>query len=403
MAAVLESEAHFAKRCLEIKMTAGTLKALQTMGVATMGSMAYVVGTPGSEVSDSALRSWLDVNLPNLTVGDHAAVKRILFESQTVQLSALRQSILDPDSTTKQKLPEAEKSQRLNAFIAANPGLHLDSTMQPGHSLLELACEQERDNLFKHIPIEKRVSRQHELLNQSKPSKVLELEAGKLSVRETLATPDQPAYGALAVLEGLTRRGFAYVMARCCSLEAYQRYVSKLLQHFRRQAPTGHQRVTMEQLLQADTMVFVHVLESGCTPRAKADGSFDLDKALHTALDSYMVSSILLPLPAGTKRKHSGGKGKPVDDIKQPFQPRGQKGKEGKSSKGKGKGKIGASSVPNRIRLLGGRGLSRLGKTICFAYNLEGCQHADKCSREHICAKCDGPHPIHQCPSAKAS
>ena len=176
MSAVLESEAHFSKRCLDIKMTSGTLKTLRGMGVATMGSMAYVVGTPGSEVGDSALQAWLDVNLPNLTVGDYAAVKRILFESQTVQLSALRQPILDRESTSRQQLPEAEKSQRLTAFIAA-PGLRLDSTMQPGHSLLELACEQERDNLFKRIPIEKCVSRQHEPLNQSKPSKVLELEA----------------------------------------------------------------------------------------------------------------------------------------------------------------------------------------------------------------------------------
>ena len=178
--------------------------------------------------------------------------------------------------------------------------------MQPGHSLLELTCEQERDNVFKHVAIERCVSRQHELVNQSKPSKVLELEAGKLAVRETQTTPDQPVHGALALLEGLKRRGYAYVMSKCCSLGPYEAYLSKLFQHFRRPAPEGHQRVTLEQLIQADRYVFVYLLESGCTPRAKADGSFDMDTMLHKALDSYQVTSMLLPLPAGLKRKAPG-------------------------------------------------------------------------------------------------
>ena len=199
MSAILDSEAHFAKRCEEIKMSKDTFKAIKNLGVSTMGAMAYTVGTPGQDIIDTQLQSWVDQNLPGLSVGDLAAVKRILFECQTIQLSVLRQSILDPDSSAKVRLPEAEKNQRLAAFLAASPGLCLDSSMQPGHSLLELTCEQERDNVFKHIAIEKCVSRQRELVNQSKPSKVLELEAGKLAVRESQTTPDQPVHGALCL------------------------------------------------------------------------------------------------------------------------------------------------------------------------------------------------------------
>ena len=202
MSAILDSEAHFAKRCEEIKMSKDTFKAIKNLGVSAMGAMAYTVGAPGQDISDTQLQSWVDQNLPGLPVGDLAAVKRILFECQTIQLSVLRQSILDPDSSAN-----------------ANPGLCLDSSMQPGHSLLELTCEQERDNVFKRIAIEKCVSRQHELVNQSKPSKVLELEAGKLAVHQSQTTPDQPVPGALALLEGLKRRGYSYVMSKCCSLD----------------------------------------------------------------------------------------------------------------------------------------------------------------------------------------
>ena len=50
-------------------------------------------------------------------------------------------------------------------------------------------------------------------------------------------------------------------------------------------------------------MVFVYLLESGAKPRANLDGTCDLDTALHDALNSFQVSSLLSPGPAGTKRK----------------------------------------------------------------------------------------------------
>ena len=315
MSAVLDSEAHFKKRCSEVKLSDAAFGQLIALGISTLGTAAHTVGTPGQDIPDELIREWIETNTPGLPLGDVAALKRIFFESQTLLLSSLRQSILDPDATAKQKLPEAEKSQRLSAFKAANPGLFLDATSEPGHSLLELACEQERQNVLQHIPIEKCVSRQHEILNHQKPSKMLELEAGHIAVKETSEVPEQPVHGALALLEGLKRRGYAYVMARCVSLAPYEAYLAKLMQHFRRAPPPNHQRVGIEQLIDADKMVFVYLLEQGVKPRAKADGSYELDTALHDALNSYQVSSLLLPLPAGSKRKFT------QPPNKQPWKP----------------------------------------------------------------------------------
>ena len=163
--------------------------------------------SPCTDVSESELREWMEANTPGLPIGDVAALKRILFELQTLALSSLRQSTLDPGGTSKQKLPEAERSQRLVAFKAANPGLFLDSTPEPGHSLLELACEQERQNML------------------------------QITVKETSEVSEQPLHGALALLEGLKRRGYAYVMTRCVSLAHYEAYLAKLMQHFRRAPP----------------------------------------------------------------------------------------------------------------------------------------------------------------------
>ncbi|CAE7318038.1 METTL21B, partial [Symbiodinium microadriaticum] len=331
-------QAHFKKRCSEVKLSDAAFGQLTALGITTLGTAAHTVGTPGQDIPDALIREWIETNTPGLPLGDVAALKRIFFESQTLVLSSLRQSILDPDATTKQKLPEAEKSQRLSAFKAANPGLFLDATSEPGHSLLELACEQERQNVLQHIPIEKCVSRQHEILNHQKPSKMLELEAGHIAVKETSEVPEQPVHGALALLEGLKRRGYAYVMARCVSLAPYEAYLAKLMQHFRRAPPPNHQRVGIDQLIDADKMVFVYLLEQGVKPRAKADGSYELDSALHDALNSYQVSSLLLPLPAGKTRNDQNAQ----------------------------------IPIPLKLRQLGGRALTKNGLRICFGYNLEG-------------------------------
>ena len=61
--------------------------------------------------------------------------------------------------------------------------------------------------------------------------------------------------------------------------------------------------MSIDQLTEADGIVFVYLLENGAKPRANLDGTCDLDTVLHDALNSYQVSSLLLPLPAGTKRK----------------------------------------------------------------------------------------------------
>ena len=399
MSAVLDSEAHFKKRCSEVKLSDAAFGQLTALGITTLGTAAHTVGTPGQDIPDALIREWIETNTPGLPLGDVAALKRIFFESQTLVLSSLRQSILDPDATTKQKLPEAEKSQRLSAFKAANPGLFLDATSEPGHSLLELACEQERQNVLQHIPIEKCVSRQHEILNHQKPSKMLELEAGHIAVKETSEVPEQPVHGALALLEGLKRRGYAYVMARCFSLAPYEAYLAKLMQHFRRAPPPNHQRVGIDQLIDADKMVFVYLLEQGVKPRAKADGSYELDSALHDALNSYQVSSLLLPLPAGSKRKLTPPTKQPWKTLRPP-QPYKGKGNGKRNTPGKTRNDQNAQiPIPLKLRQLGGRALTKNGLRICFGYNLEGCKFKDRCQHAHVCAKCDGPHPIGECAS----
>ena len=75
------------------------------------------------------------------------------------------------------------------------------------------------------------------------------------------------------------------------------------------------------------------------------------------------------------------------------------KSNEGKNSGGKGKnnqkGKNKGGGAP-----LDCKSTSAAGKAICYRFNSRaGCQNA-RCKFEHICGKCEGSHPLHDCKQA---
>ena len=391
MAFLIDSNAHFVKRCKEINLSVQTINRLDSLGLKSLGQIAHVVGSPGQPLPEEDLRDWTSANLPNLSVGDAASLKRILFEAQTLVLAQLRQTVADPDNISRQKLPDAELEQRAQLFKNSNPGLFLDSTMEPGHSLVELAAAQEKSNVLKYITVDQSVSRQHEILNQKNPSKVLALEGGSVTVREERQTSEQPTSGALSVLEALTRRGYALSMANMVTLTVYQKYLAKLMSHFRRNPPPNHQRVTLQQILEADKAVWLYMVEQGLKPKDK------LDQGLHEALASYQVAALLLPMQAGTKRKQQSPKR--TGPSKHSRTPKSSKG-QGKGSKGKtpSNSSKGEQVVPDAIRNAGGKSRTAKGLQICYAFNLQGCRFGSKCSRHHVCAKCEGSHSLQDCP-----
>lgn len=63
---------------------------------------------------DSAFESWLTSNiLTGASVADIAGAKRLLFESQTMVLAALQDSVNTPDSTSIKKVPNAERETKM--------------------------------------------------------------------------------------------------------------------------------------------------------------------------------------------------------------------------------------------------------------------------------------------------
>ena len=397
MASLLDSEAQFVQRTIDLKLSEELKRSLKRTGLQTLGTFAYAHGQPGQNIADEAFETWVTGQLlTGATIADVAGAKRLLFESQTIVLASLQDQVNTPDASSIKKVPVAERETKMRAIKQRLTGLLIEGPLEPGHALLDTTASMMQ---IKYTPPEKCISRTHEVLNQKSPTKQLDISAESLVVKEKHDTPDMTVTSALQVQEAFQRRGIALVFADLITHESYTRYLTTLFGHLHRDPPTGYARTTVSQLVTADRTVWQMLLEEGVQPKRDEMGSLALDTKLMESLQSYRVSFSLLPLiakkdatPSPTKiTKPSishGGKGANLQ-VQKPW----IKNKGGKKG---GKGKV---RVPNHIFKLGGTASNPAGEAICFGFNSgSGCSEAAdgaKCRRGlHICAKCYGTHSI---------
>ena len=403
MASLLDSEAQFVQRTLDLKLSEELKRSLRNANLQTFGTLAYAHGQPGQNIVDSAFETWLTTNiLTGASVADIAGAKRLLFESQTMVLAALQDSVNTPDSTTIKKVPNAERETKMKQLKNKLNGLLIEGPLEPGHSLLDLAAAMYQQNEIRYIPPEKAISRTHEVLTQKSPSKMLDISSESLIIKEKTEVQDMVVSSALQVQESLQRRGLALVFADLVQHANYTRYLTTLFSHLHREPPAGYSRCSVSQIVAADKLVWQALLEEGVQPKRDDAGVLALDTKLLSTLESYRVSFSLLPLiakketPGNINKKQkpqqhgNSGKGAPINAQKPWLKPKG--GKKGGKSK---------QRVPSHIFKLGGTAANPEGEPICFGFNSEGgcAEAADgaRCKRGlHICSKCYASHSIMQ-------
>ena len=385
MASLIDSEAQFKERVKHFRLSDPVIRGLGALSLNTIGVFAYCHGQPGQPINDEEFQKWIEANVvASVSVSDLAGLKRLLFESQTLVLAALKEQVTAPESASSRPVPSAERESRLEAIRTMLPGILIEGPLEPSHTLLNACAAMQQANEVRYIAPEKCVSRTHEVIHQKNPSKQLEISSDVLAVREHREVPDAVTTSALQVQEALVRRGIGLVFADLVDHASYSKYISTLFSHLHREPPAGSSRCSVSQIVNADKLVWQKLLELGTKPRRGADGTLALNKGLLEALVSYEVSFTLLPLPSKKEPKVNLKKNPKNEVLKDKIEKKG---------KGKGKGKI-----PDAIRKLGGVARDPDGNNICFAFNISSCSEAAigaKCRRgAHICAKCFGLHSV---------
>ena len=400
MASLLDSEAQFIQRTLDLKFSDELKKSLKRSKLERFGTYAYAHGQPGQNIVDADFEAWFTGNvMTNASLADIAGAKRLLFESQTMVLAALEDQVKTTDHSVIKKIPVAERETKMKEIKKKLCGLLIEGPMEPAHCLLDAVASMSHHNEVRYVAPERCISRTFEVLNQKSPMKQVDVSAEQLVVKEKAEVPDMSVTSALQVQEAFQRRGIALVFADLIQHNSYTRYLSALFGHLHRDPPPGYSRCTVSQLVSADKLVWQILIEEGVRPKRDEAGVLSLDKRMLEVLESYRVSFSMLPLLA----KKDTGNGSPTKKPK-PAQPGGKGSPPGVNkpwlkSKGGKKGAKSKQRVPAHIFKLGGTAANPEGEPICFGYNSEGgCADAAdgaRCRRGlHVCSKCYATHSI---------
>ena len=172
MTSLVDSSAQLTRRCKELGLSDFCCTALEGLGLASLGRLAYAVGSPSESASEAQFQSWFEEHLPSATIGDRSIVKRIVIEAQTIVVAELREQVSSSlDSATIRKVPEAERESRMNELRHKLVGLQLEGANEPSHHLLDLCAAQERSGQLTYIEPSKCTSRIHEVTHH-KPQHV---------------------------------------------------------------------------------------------------------------------------------------------------------------------------------------------------------------------------------------
>ena len=332
MSSFLDSEAHFELRAAEVGLSTNALSALKRRNLATLGKLAHVVSSPGSAPQPEALADWIRDNLKNASLGDQACVRRLIWEGGALAAAELRDQLTNPEGLSQRKVPDAERTKRLQLLKNSLNGIVLEGPLDPSHVLLDKAAGLERDNKLRFLAPETCASRSWEITHGKPERPVLAFESNKLMVKPHSEVPECHPGSALQLQEALLRRGVALAFAQLVAFPAYQKYVSALFVRFSREPPAGY----VSQLARADRLLFERLVEQDLKPRRGPDGKYPLDTALLNGVRDYEVCMALLPLPSSDQPCRPGKRERDANARRRESPREYQAAKAQKGAKGSG-------------------------------------------------------------------
>ena len=138
MTSIVDSTAHFAQRASEVGLSSAALGSLVRNGFDSLGKLAFSHGQPGMQIDAAAFHAYAQGLLgAMMTLGDEAALKRLLFEGHRMVLSQLREAVSNPEASHSRRLPQVERSAKLAELKARLVGVCIERQLDPSHSLLD--------------------------------------------------------------------------------------------------------------------------------------------------------------------------------------------------------------------------------------------------------------------------
>ncbi|CAE7385655.1 unnamed protein product [Symbiodinium sp. CCMP2592] len=294
----LDSKAAFKARAIELNFPEETLTKLAAINVDTFGALAFIGPLQAGTTDEGPLISMLKRALGSAPDdGLLSIARRLWFESTTQALAEMRGQVERTDASEPVRMPLAERTQRLAALQKRLVGIHWTSDIEPSHKLQDLVAEMVSDQSLLWIPWDRLTSRALEITSDKTDQAVSFDSAGNLKLVKRSTEPSCSTIGEYAVKLALQRRSLAFELARVCRYEYLESWHDQLLQVHMRSQPSGHQRVSIAQLREADKFLWTRIAEdTRGSLSMRSDGSYPFEASLAKWKDHTQVQCYLLPL-----------------------------------------------------------------------------------------------------------
>ena len=298
-ATILESEATFQVQAERAGLSAPYIGAVRASTLGTLGKLAYAVSTPGVAPSDAQINAFLDAMRPGVmpAVADVTAMKRIVFEAQTLTIANLRSSLVASDDSAAKKVAPAERSARITAQKNRLQGLDLSGPLEPSFWLYDSFSAMLDSGELKYIAPNKCLTRQQEIAG-AKPEKLIKLDEHKSGLVVKDAAPEQEVSvtSDLALFQALCRRALAMDLVNIASYDTVMRWTNRMFTLYTQPSAPGFNKVSQAQLLRADRQSFLRLAEMVTDGfKVNAAGVLPLDDAFDRLHNDVTVSYHLLP------------------------------------------------------------------------------------------------------------
>ncbi|CAE7366831.1 unnamed protein product, partial [Symbiodinium sp. KB8] len=309
MSTIIESEAAFERRCLEVNGDGSLLAGMSGQGVKTFRSLAFALGTPQTPPSEDAFKDLTRkvYGHDEPTVGELSSIRQLHFESSTLVIQTYRDMVTHDsgDGAPLRKLPLPEKRARKESQQARLAGLDMDGELDPSYQLID-ACNHQLENAVIYwLAPSKCPKREVEVIAgfKEKPS-TLQVENNTVKIGHPGATVECDTSDSLKCQWAWMRRGLAYDQCRMISYSVHQKWVQRLLDCLSQVPPPGFASVTLSQCIRADKEIFLMMSQEGLLSfKPGASGKPPLDAVMTRLSFDVRVTQFLLPMQKGQVTK----------------------------------------------------------------------------------------------------
>ena len=186
---LLDSTATFEMQASRAGLSDAWIEAFKNNQMGFVGGLACAVSTPGTPPSTADVTAFMDHLRQGVapTLLELTAVKRLVFEAQTLTIASLRSTVQAPENSAVRKIAPAERTARLEAQRARLQGLELSGPLEPSRWLYDQFSSMLELGEIKYIAPNKCMTRQQEISGE-KPDKQIKLDETKSS----LVVKDRP-------------------------------------------------------------------------------------------------------------------------------------------------------------------------------------------------------------------